>query len=317
VQAGNGGNGCESFTPRTDKKIVSNGGDGGNGGNIIFRSAIQAPGLGSFRLKQHLIGDHGGHGGSSRKRGKNGEDLIIEVPVGTRIYDRQRQFLIRHLLQVGDEVIVSKGGHGGAGNHRGKQAERGEQGTKLELELNLLIAADIFLLGIPNAGKSKLLNLLTGSHAKEGDYAFTTRSPEMGVWSPPAMDEEKIRLCELPSLYDASHDGRGLGTDFLKHLEGAPMILFMLDPLSKFSESLSDGFSILKKELEKYDKNFGKIPVVVAVNKMDLPEAKEKVKKQKFRPKAPVFFISALTGEGMDKLESYLKEAVYSRAEKK
>ena len=311
VQAGHGGKGCESYFRRTDKKLVPHGGDGGKGGGVIFRADVNAPGLGSFRYRQHLIAESGGHGGSNRKRGKNGKDLVVLVPPGIRIHDRVRNLLIRRLAHAGEEVIILEGGKGGVGNCGGKQATPGERGKSLDLELDIRIAADVFLVGLPNSGKSKLLNRLAHTHFKEEDYPFATRNPEVVVWD---IEEEengaKLVLCELPSLYHASHEGRGRGTDFLKHLEGAKCIFYLLDPVSKFCSSLKEGLAILKKEIEIYQKDFLQIPQGIIVNKMDLAEAQEKVKQENFKPRAPVFFISALTGTGLAELSAYLKRYV-------
>lgn len=306
VQAGNGGNGCESFFRRTDKKTVPHGGDGGNGGRVIFRADVNAPSLGSIRFKQHLLAESGGHGGSNRKRGRNGKDLIVLVPLGTRLYDRGKNLAIRDLTAEDPEVVVLEGGRGGMGNAGGRQATFGEKGVKLDLELSFRIVADIFLIGLPNAGKSRLLNFLTRAHVKEENYPFATRNPEIGVYQ--ISDYEQITLCELPSLYKASHEGRGMGIDFLRHLERAKWILFILDPVSEFSCDLTEGLAILRKEIETFNPDFLKIPYAVIVNKMDRSDAQEKVKSQVFEPGVPTFFISALTGQGMEPLLSFLKE---------
>ncbi|MBI3313130.1 MAG: 50S ribosome-binding GTPase [Candidatus Omnitrophica bacterium] len=306
VQAGSGGKGCESFFRRTDKKAVPWGGDGGTGGAVIFRSSTNAPSLSSFRLKQYLIAASGGHGGSNRKRGRNGEDLIIQVPPGTRIIDRERKFLIRDLVKDGEEVIVLEGGRGGLGNYGNKEPSPGEKGGVLDLELSFRLMADFFLVGLPNSGKSTLLNHLTRSHAKEESYPFSTKSPELGVYE--ISDMEKVTLCELPSVYAGSHEGRGMGSGFLRHLENAKAVLYMLDPVSKFAGSLTEGLRILRKEVEIFNKEFLKIPYGVVINKMDMPEAKEKTKKFSAGRGIPKFFISVKTGEGMDALTEFLKE---------
>ncbi|MBI3307172.1 MAG: 50S ribosome-binding GTPase [Candidatus Omnitrophica bacterium] len=306
IQAGSGGNGCESFFRRTDKKLVPNGGDGGNGGAVIFQSSTNAPSLSSFRLRQHLIAESGGHGGSNRKRGKNGEDLIVRVPVGTRIMDRQRKFMIRDLAKDGEEVTILEGAKGGVGNYGGKQATQGNKGEILDLELSFRLMADFVLVGLPNSGKTAILNYLTRSQAKEESYPFSTKSPELGAYS--ISDMETVTLCELPSIYSGSHEGRGMGTGFLRHLENAKVILLVIDPASKFSESLSDGLKILRKEIEIYRKEFLEIPTAVVVNKMDLPEAKEKTKKFNAGKDVPKFLVSAKTGEGMAALGKFLKE---------
>ncbi len=308
VQAGNGGNGCESYHHRPDRKIVPNGGDGGHGGAVIFRADVNAPSLVSMRFKQHMMAPSGGHGGPTRKRGRNGENLVILVPVGTRIIDRDKNLVVRDLAKQGDEVLLLKGGEGGVGNDGNREATKGEPGQMLNLELNVLLIADVLILGLPNSGKSKLLNLLTRAKAKEENYAFTTRTPEVGVWQ--YSDYEQMTLCELPSVYEASLEGRGMGVDFLKHLERGKMVLLMLDPISQFCGSLKEGLGILRETIRQYREEFLERPFAVIVNKMDLEEAKEAVKAQKFKPKAPVFYISAATGEGMEKLKDFLKENV-------
>ncbi len=308
VQAGRGGNGCESYFRRTDKKTVPHGGDGGHGGNVIFRADVNAPSLASMRFKQHLVAESGGHGGSNRKRGKNGEDLIVPVPLGTRLHDRTRNLLIRDLVHEGEEVIVLEGGPGGVGNYGGKQSSPGQKGATLDLELSIRLVADIFLVGLPNSGKSKLLNFLTRARAKEETYPFATRSPEIGVWM--ISDYEQMTLCELPSLYRYSHEGRGMGSDFLRHLERAKGILYLVDPLSEFCASLGEGFDILRKEIGLYREEFLRIPCAVVASKYDLPAAREKLSQEKFDPGVPVFFISAQTGEGMEPLTAFLKETV-------
>lgn len=313
VQAGSGGNGCDSYYQRTDRKSVPHGGDGGDGGSVIFRADVNAPGLNSFRFNQSLTALSGGHGGSDKKRGRNAEDLIVRVLPGTQILDPARGLLIRHLRHPGDEVVVVKGGEGGHGNQGGKMASRGEIGKTLEIELLLHLTADVFLVGLPNAGKSALMNKLTRTHLKEENYPFSTRTPEKGVWK--YSDYESLTLCELPSLYEASHEGRGLGADFLKHLENAPHILYVLDPVSQFAESLAEGYAILRKELEIHSQDLLEIPHAVVVTKMDLPEAQArlKAKRKKFDPKVPVFYLSTVTGEGMKELTDYLKKLMIKK----
>ncbi len=305
VQAGSGGKGCESFFRRTDRKIVPNGGDGGNGGSVIFRADTNAPSLRSFKFQQTLVAESGGHGSSNKKRGKNGKDLLILVPFGTRLYDAKRNFLIRDLAEEKEEVIVLEGGRGGVGNHGGREVRAAGKGEVLDLEITFRIIADIFFVGIPNSGKSTLLNALTGTHLSDKDYPFATRTPEIGVHA--VSDYEQLTLCELPSIYDASHQGRGMGIDFLKHLEKAKLVFYLLDPVSKFSNSLADGLAILRKEIETVEPQYLLLPYAVIVNKMDLPEAKQKVEKESFQPGAPCFFVSALTGEGMEALKDFLK----------
>ncbi len=312
VQAGSGGNGCASFQARTDRKSVPHGGDGGSGGSVIFRADPNAPGLQNCQYQQRLVAENGGHGGSGHKHGRNGKDFLILVPPGTRIMDRSRQLLIRHLEKAGDEVVVLRGGKGGQGNQGGRDATLGEKGQELEIDLSFFIPADVFFVGLPNSGKSTLMNRLTRAHLKAVDYPFATRNPEVGVWV--ISDYESLTFCELPSLYESSHEGRGVGADFLKHLEKAKFLLYVVDPVSQFAQSPAEGYAILRKELEIYSEDYLQIPHAVAVNKMDLPEAQAKVKEKKWKPKVPVFYISAATGEGMEKLTAHLQEQVLRHA---
>lgn len=309
LQAGKGGKGSESFSGRTDRKVVPCGGDGGRGGDVIFKADTNAPPLAHLRFKRSLAAESGGNGGSHRKRGKNGGDLTVLVPVGTKIFDYEKNFLIRHLAKAGEEVIVLQGGEGGSGNLGGKRASSGEPGEKLEVELRILLPADVFLIGLPNSGKSTLLNALTGSKIKVGEYPFTTKSPEMGVYTPDG-GFESLTLCELPSIYGASHEGRGMGSDFLKHLESAKGILYVVDALSKFSKNLNEGLETLKDEIRRYNSKFLEIPSAVVVTKMDLIQAKERLEEESFSTDEPLLLLSALTGEGMPKLREFLDKTI-------
>ncbi|MBI3316543.1 MAG: 50S ribosome-binding GTPase [Candidatus Omnitrophica bacterium] len=304
LQAGRGGKGSDSFMSRTDRKVVPWGGDGGSGGNVIFRADTNAPPLSHFRYKPRLSAEAGGAGGSHKKRGKNGKDLILAVPVGTKIFDYDKKYFIRHLTQSGQEVTVLKGGRGGSGNFGGKRASNGEAGESLEIELRILLPADVFLVGLPNSGKSTLLNVLTGSKIKVGEYPFTTRSPELGVYA--SDNFNVLTLCELPSVYGASHEGRGMGSDFLKHLEVAKAVLYVLEPDSKFAKNLVEGLKILKDEIGRYDSNFLKIPAAVVITKMDLLSENELPKRISSFPDGLVFPISSFSGEGMEKLKGFL-----------
>ncbi len=315
LQAGDGGKGCESFYHRLDRKIMADGGEGGDGGSVIFRADLNAPPISQFSFKQHLIAESGVHGRSVGKRGRNGKDLILLVPPGTKIFDRERKLLIRELPKHGEEVVVLKGGKGGVGNQTGKSATFGEKGKTLDVELRMRLQADIFLLGLPSSGKSTLMNKLTNTHLKEESYPFATISPEIGVYQ--KSDYEQMRLCELPSLYHASHEGRGRGNDFLKHLENARFILCVLAPDSEFSESIEDGWKILRREIELYNPKFLEIPYGVIINKRDLLSRGEQSAFSVGHRKVPKFFISAMTGQGMDELRSFLDARIDEREAEK
>lgn len=305
IQAGNGGNGCESYLRRNDRKAAPFGGYGGNGGSVIFRADPKAPSIAQFLQKRHLIAESGAHGGSNRKRGKNGVDLVFLVPQATRLYDRTHNLLIRDFMKDQEEVVIVAGGCGGVGNQGGKKATLGAKGEMMDLEITVCLTADVCFVGLPNSGKSSLLNQLTHAHLKTDAYPFTTRVPELGVCH--FSDFESIKLCELPSLYQRSHDGRGLGNGFLKHLELVKGVLYVVDPVSQFANSLEEGYAILKDEIGKFDPRFLNIRSAIVVNKMDIPEARVKSKQEAWQPGIRVFQVSAVTGEGFEALKDFLK----------
>jgi GTP-binding protein len=308
VSAGNGGKGCDSHIRLSEKKFLPTGGEGGRGGNVIVRADANVSSLKDFHYHRHFEAESGTPGGSNHKKGKRGKDLVIAVPCGTLILEREKHFLIRDLVRNGDEVVLLQGGRGGSGNAGGKEAQPGEPGESLEITLSLMIPSEVFLVGLPNAGKSKLLNRLTHAHSKVETYPFSTKLPELGIYESPHF--KQIRICELPAVYRESPEGRGAGVDFLKHLHRAKLILFVLDPVNQFASSLDEGCGILREVLERYEKSFLEIPQAVVVNKMDLPEARTRLEKEKFRPAAPLFLISAETGEGIEPLMRFVAQKI-------
>ncbi len=303
IQAGNGGNGCESFQPRNDRKKVPYGGDGGNGGNVVFRADVNAPGIGNFQFKQHLLADNGAHGGPNRKAGKNGKDLLILVPVGTRLRDRGKDLLIRDLVQDQDEVIVAQGGRGGVGNLGGKDRTLGEKGDVVDLELDYRIRPDVSFVGLPSSGKSSLMNLLTRTHLKAENYPFCTRKPEVGTYM--VSDYEKMLFCEIPSIYRGSEEGHGIGQAFLVHLEFTEFMFYVIDPVSAFADSLQQGYELLKHQVDHFDASFRKLPYAVIVTKKDLMDPVEFDDFKKSNSGLAVFCISNTTGEGIDELKDF------------
>lgn len=306
VAGGTGGPGCASYKYRPDKKAVPDGGNGGHGGSVVFRADEQVADLGHFRQWQHIAAHPGERGANNRRRGRNGEDIEVRVPVGTRLYEKEKGFLIRHLSSPGEKVVVATGGKGGPGNQGGKKAGAGEQGQSLDVELLFRLQADVFLVGLPNSGKSTLMNALTRTRLPAEPYPFSTRAPKRGVYA--VSDYQKVTLCELPSIYGASHEGRGLGLYFLAHLEKARCIFYVLDPFSRFCASLDEGLTLLKQEVKAFRADLLNIPYAVVVTKMDAPGAEDKIRSEGFSPRQPCFFISAGTGEGMSSLKNFLKE---------
>ncbi len=303
VKAGNGGKGCESNIRLSNYKFLPTGGEGGRGGSVIMRADSNVSTLRQFLFNKRFFAEAGEAGGSSRKKGKKGNDLTISVPPGITVFRKDKRLLVRDLVQAGDEVLLTEGGKGGMGNEGGKEARPGETKEPIELILTWKIPAEVFIVGLPNAGKSKLLNRLARTHAKEESYPFTTKSPELGVYQ--TSDFLQVHLCELPAIYKESVHGRGVGIDFLKHLSRAKLIFLMLDPLNTFAATLAEGYQILLGVLETYDKSFLDIPRVVVVNKMDSPQVRKKIEEENFHPSEPLFLISAETGEGIEALMRY------------
>ncbi len=310
IQGGRGGKGCESYYHRKDHKTVPNGADGGDGGSVIFRASHNAPGLDRLKLKQHLIAESGEHGSSDNKRGRKGEDMVVLVPLGTSLYNRDNHLLIRDLCHEGEEVVVARGGAGGVGNIGDKEATPGEEGELLEVDVEFRIIADVFFVGLPSSGKSSLLHHFTRAHVEGKDYPFATRTPVLGIYS--YEDYKQIIFCELPSVYEGSTKGRGLGTDFLKHLVRAKLIVFMVDPTKKYAPTLTEGLKILQKIVYEHDPALRQIPSIVAVNKIDLGEDLGKIQEELQRSEQLYFLISLKTGEGVESLIDFIKERIES-----
>ncbi len=303
VKAGNGGKGCESYNIRADRKREPTGGNGGDGGNIWIEADRNISGLLHFKYHQHFLAEDGTQGGSTQKAGRAGKDVVVKVPCGTTIFNAVNHLRVRDLKDTGEHVMVVKGGRGGSGNQTGKPAQPGLPGIELQIRLDLKIVADIFLLGTPGSGKSSLLNSLSNARVLEKPYPFSTRIPQLGVYQ--TKDYADIVFCEMPSLIRGSRDGHGLGNHYLKHLERGRMFLIVLEPQNPFAESVSDAFKIVREEIGAFNEDFLKRPFFCVVNKMDCVGSKkerDKLEKQAAKWGAPVFFVSAKTGEGIKKL---------------
>ena len=308
VQGGRGGKGCDSLYHRKDHKTVPNGADGGDGGSVIFRASHNAPGLDRLKLKQHLTAESGEHGGSENKRGRKGQDMTVLVPLGTSIFNRANHFAIRDLCHEGEEVIVARGGRGGMGNIGDRTATSGEEGEYLELDVEFRIIADVFLVGLPASGKSSLLHYLTRAAVEGKEYPFATRTPVLGVYA--YDDYKQINFCELPSIYEGSTHGRGLGTDFLRHLARAKLVVFMLDVSMKYAKNILEGLTTLQKIAYEHDAAFRQIPSIVVVNKIDQGEDLGKIQEDLQNSGQLYFLISVKTGEGVESLMDFIKERI-------
>ena len=320
VKAGDGGDGCISF--RREKYVPfggPNGGDGGDGGDVILEARKELQTLLDFRYKKHFKAEKGEPGKGKDMHGRNGEDLILPVPVGTVIFDKRQNLMLADLTKHGDRITAAKGGKGGRGNSHfatavnqaPKQAEPGISGEEKDLRLELKLLADVGIIGFPNAGKSSLLSRISAARPKIADYPFTTLTPQLGVVSHYG---KQAVFADIPGLIEGAHLGSGLGIRFLKHIERTRVLVHLIDLMEVDEEDPMKRVEIINNELSSFSSKLSQLPQLYAGNKIDIPEAVEKAHfvQACFKEKGvPFFFISAVTGEG---ISSFL-DAVYLELE--
>lgn len=306
VKAGKGGDGCLSF--RREKFIEfggPNGGNGGRGGDIIFKAEPNLTTLQELAYNPHIEAKDGARGGTYNKSGLDGEDKIILVPLGTVI--KQNGFVLADLARAGQSAVIAKGGRGGRGNQSFKSrfntaprlAENGQPGEELTLILELKVLADVGLVGFPNAGKSTFLSAVSAARPKIADYPFTTLNPNLGICSHKG---KSFVVADIPGIIEGASQGRGLGHQFLKHIERTRVLLHMTDPQGYDKLTPEKSIKIIESELKDFDKDLFNKPRIIVINKEDIKGAKEVYEKIKKKTKKPVFLISAATGEGVNKL---------------
>jgi len=306
VKAGDGGNGCVSF--RREKYVPlggPNGGDGGRGGDVYLVANPHLNTLVAFKHRVHFKARRGGHGKGKGQKGRQGDDLFVEVPLGTVVRDADTGEFIADLTEEGQKALVAKGGQGGRGNaafatptdQAPRIAERGAPGQEHWLYLELKLIADVGIAGVPNAGKSTLLSVVSAARPKIADYPFTTLEPNLGVV---ALDDyTSLVMADIPGLIEGAHAGAGLGHEFLRHIERTRMIIHLLDGAS--SDPLSD-YEKINQELALFDPELARKPQLVVLNKMDLPQAQAAWPSVEEAMKArgqKAVSISAVTGEGI------------------
>lgn len=305
VWGGKGGSGCVSF--RREKYLPKggpNGGDGGKGGDLILRVDPDLSTLLDFHYKRIYKAGNGKHGEGKDRTGEGGRDLVVKVPPGTVVKDRESGELLGDLVLSEDLFIAAKGGRGGKGNAHFKSstnqaprfAQAGEKGQIRKIVLELKLLADVGIVGPPNAGKSTLLARVSDARPKIGPYPFTTLKPNLGVIR--LKSGRSFILADIPGLIEGAHKGKGLGLDFLRHIQRTKLLLFLLDV------TISDmplEYNKLRQELKLYDLSLLEKPSILALNKIDLLTDKEK-KKIKVNLNMPSIKISALTGEGIKEL---------------
>lgn len=315
LKAGDGGNGAATF--RREKYVDMggpDGGDGGKGGSVIFFADHSVNTLLDYKYKKHHKAQNGVNGLRKNMHGKNAENLILKVPVGTIIREAQTQDLMVDLSYPGQEAVIAKGGRGGRGNARfvsatrqaPQIAEKGEPGQELEVILELKILADVGLIGFPNVGKSTLLSKVTAAEPKIGNYHFTTLHPNLGVAK---VRDKSFVLADIPGLIEGAHQGAGLGLQFLRHIERTRMLLHIVDISGSENRDPYQDFLSINNELNQYNQRFSELPQVVVANKIDLLESPDKAIndfQQKIGEKYKVFSISAATKSGVEELMSYI-----------
>jgi GTP-binding protein len=320
VEAGRGGNGCVSF--RREKYVPKggpDGGDGGKGGDVVLETSSRKNTLRDFQFKRHFRAPKGANGRGKNQSGKNGKDLIIQVPPGTLIQDAETGDCVKDLSGDGESHIVARGGRGGLGNARfvsstnraPRHAEEGEPGETLTIKLELKLLADIGVVGFPNAGKSTLISRLSSARPKIADYPFTTLTPSLGVvqWD----DGEPFVIADIPGLIAGAHRGVGLGIQFLRHVERTHILLHMIDLAASKTDDIVDLYHTINRELEAFNPDLARKQQVIALNKVDVTEAKGRAQDaaKALEPVNPdIWVISAMTGEGLDPLKWHLGRLV-------
>ncbi len=310
IKAGNGGDGSPSF--RREKFIEyggPDGGDGGSGGSIILKSERNLNTLIDFRYQQHHKAKRGDNGSGQNCTGKNGNDLILKVPLGTQVFEEDNKTLIYDFIKVGEEFVAAAGGKGGLGNTRFKSSTnraprkftKGTPGEEFTIWLQLKSIADIGIIGLPNAGKSSLLAAITNANPKIANYQFTTLNPNLGVAS---YDNKEVTIADIPGLIEGAHKGTGLGIQFLKHIERCKSLLHMIDITNK---NIKKSYDQVKNELKSYSSKLSEKKEIIVLNKIDLID-KNKVKKiiEKFskNTKSEVITLSTFEKKSISKIKS-------------
>jgi GTP-binding protein len=323
IKAGDGGNGCmafrrEKFVPRGGPS----GGDGGNGGDIIMESSQRHNTLIHFRFNPEHKADRGLHGEGSNCTGKEGEDLVLQVPVGTSVFDDETGELVHDFERPDERVIIARGGRGGRGNqhfatptHQApREHELGRPGEERVYRLELKLLADVGLVGYPNVGKSTLISVISAAKPKIADYPFTTLAPNLGVVSiGEAPHEESYVVADIPGLIEGAHLGAGLGVQFLRHIERTRVLVHLVDVSDGSGrDNPVEDFKVISAELESFGHGLNEKPVIIAATKADVanPDKLKKLQAMAKRKKMPLYLISAVTGEGIEKLKYAIGERV-------
>ena len=318
VQSGDGGKGCVSFRrERCEPKGGPNGGDGGRGGHVILKSVPEKRTLYQFRYQRLFKASKGKNGLGSQKTGANADDLIIEIPVGTIVTDNETHEIIADFKSPGQTTIIATGGRGGKGNkhfatstHRTPRfSQPGEPGQTRSIHLELKLLADVGLVGLPNAGKSTLISVMTAARPKVADYPFTTLTPSIGIVHSDSL--EPYAIADIPGIIEGAHKGIGLGIQFLKHIERTRILVILIDAAAIDPQKPLADYETIINELASYKTDLNQKKQVVVLNKMDLSESDENANRfQNQASHLPIHLISAATGKGIAKLATTLGQLI-------
>jgi len=323
IKAGDGGNGCRAF--RREKFVPRggpSGGDGGRGGDVIMESSERHNTLVHFRFNPEYKAERGRHGEGSNKTGREGDDVILKVPVGTIVYDELTGEMVHDFAAPDDRAVVARGGRGGRGNARfatpvhqaPREHEQGFPGEERNLRLELKLLADVGLVGFPNAGKSTLISRISAARPKIADYPFTTLQPNLGVVAVgDGPDERSFVVADIPGLIEGASDGAGLGVQFLKHIERTRLLAHLVDVSdSSGRPNPVEDYEIITRELANFGEGLDTKPTIIVATKLDVanPDKLTKLKRYAKRKKLGFYAISAVTGEGIDELKHVMADRV-------
>ena len=316
LTAGRGGDGCMAF--RREKYVAMGGpfgGNGGKGGDIIFKVDEGLRTLIDLRYQKHIKALSGENGQGKNKNGKNALDMIVKVPLGTTIKDNETGAIIGDLTKNGEEVIVAYGGRGGRGNVTlatrsnpcPSYCEYGEPGENRKVKVELRMLADVGLVGLPSVGKSTILSMVTNANPKIASYHFTTLSPNLGVVT---SEDYSYTIADLPGLIEGASDGLGLGHKFLKHIERTKIIAHIIDMSGIEGRNPYEDYLTIRKELENFSPKLIQKPEIIIANKMDIEASKENLEEFKQKVKVPIYEVSAIQNKGLNEVLKALKELV-------
>ena len=315
VKGGDGGAGCCSF--RREKYVPRggpDGGDGGDGGSVIIRAVPGTDNLAGIVHRKHWRAQRGGPGRGDNCHGRRGNDLVIEVPPGTLVLDRDRGHVLRDLTEPGQQVIVAHGGRGGRGNRAfatatnraPRETQPGTPGEERGIVLELKTIADAGLIGLPNAGKSTLLSRLSRAQPEIADYPFTTKHPNLGLVA--ASSDRAFVVADLPGLIEGAHNGVGLGHEFLRHVERTRVLVHLVEPLPPDGSDPVQNYRLVRRELELHGRALVEKPEIVVVSKGELTGSEEVRQRLEGELGREVLLVSAVTGQGLARLVGRIAE---------